>query len=148
MAKPKSKPKSKPKPKAKAKAAPKKAVAAKTKPAKAAPAKPKAAAKAKPATKAAPRMSWLDAKSGEPLIHQYTARLNSFLEAMADGKIDASEVDHQSKRLVKVMKEIEPKLSNALHAEVTELLCELSAFNIMQTVHEIASAEPVTKFRG
>ncbi len=38
------------------------------------------------------RMSWLDDESGAPLIHTYTERLKSFLEAMADGKIEAKEL--------------------------------------------------------
>ncbi len=144
-AKTKTKPKAKPVPKksspvAKAKPAEK---AAKRRPA---PLQKVKAAKAKSGAPA--RMSWLDAKSGEPLIHQYTERLNTFLEAMADGRVDSSEIEQQGKRLTRLLKQIEPKLTNALHSEVTELLCELSAYNIMQTVHELASAAPKTKFRG
>ena len=46
------------------------------------------------------------------------------------------------------MKKVEPKLDDDLHEEVTELLCELTAYNIMHTVSEIAEARPKTKFRG
>ena len=31
-----------------------------------------------------------------------------------------------------------------MHARITELLCELSAFNIMQLLHEIQEARPTT----
>ncbi|MBV8384902.1 MAG: hypothetical protein JOZ63_20110, partial [Planctomycetaceae bacterium] len=56
------------------------------------------------------RASWLDADSGEPMIHQYTERLNTFLEAMADGKVEAKELEAQEERLVTLLKKIEPKL--------------------------------------
>lgn len=95
----------------------------------------------------ASRRGWLD-DADEPTIHTYTERLNSFLEAMADGKVESHELEAQERRLTKLLKEIEPKLDEALHARVTELLCELSAYNIMRTVHEIAEARPATKFRG
>jgi hypothetical protein len=94
------------------------------------------------------RVSWLDADSGEPMIHQYTERLNTFLEAMADGKVEAKELEEQEERLVTLLKEIEPKLEDKLHGEVTELLCELTAYNIMHTMFEVAEAQPRTKFRG
>jgi flagellar motor protein MotB len=94
------------------------------------------------------RASWLDADSGEPMIHRYTERLNTFLEAMADGKVEAKELEEQEERLVTLLKEIEPKLGDELHGEVTELLCELTAYNIMHTMFEVAEAQPRTKFRG
>lgn len=94
------------------------------------------------------RVSWLDADSGEPMIHRYTERLNTFLEAMADGKVEAKELEEQEERLVTLLKEIEPKLGDELHGEVTELLCELTAYNIMHTMFEVAEAQPRTKFRG
>jgi hypothetical protein len=110
---------------------------------------PKAKAPA-PKAKAASsrRQSWLDDDSGEPMIHDYARRINSFLGAMADGRVEAGELSDQEQRLVALMKRIEPKLDDALHAEVTELLCELSAYNIMHTIFEIAEARPATKFRG
>ncbi len=46
------------------------------------------------------------------------------------------------------MKSVEPKLDGALHEEVTHLLCELSAYNIMKTLHELVASAPKTKFRG
>ena len=75
------------------------------------------------------RMSWLD-KSGEStLIDNYAQKSGSFIEAMADGNIDESEVKAQEAKLVELMKKVEPKLDDDQHAEITELLCELSAYN-------------------
>lgn len=58
---------------------------------------------------------------------------------MEDGKIDESELDEQEQRLVGLMQEIEPQLDDALHERVTELLCELTAYDLMQTLHSISS---------
>ncbi|MGC8641695.1 MAG: hypothetical protein ACP5XB_17650 [Isosphaeraceae bacterium] len=94
------------------------------------------------------RTHWLDEATDTPLIQEYAHRLNGFMEAMADGKIDPQELQEQEARLVEVMKRVEPELSDKLHADVTRLLCELSAYNIMHTLHELAAARPKTKFRG
>lgn len=110
-----------------------------------------AAAVAKPASgggKPAMRSSWLDEASNAPLIEKQARRLNSFLEAMADGKIDGREIAAQEARLVKLMKEIEPTLDAATHAKVTQLLCELTAYDLMQVLHSMEMARPKTVFQG
>jgi hypothetical protein len=99
-------------------------------------------------SKAGSRTEWLDEKSDTPLIGQYVERLGSFLHAMADGKIEASELKAQEARLVALMKTVEPELGDELHEKVTHLLCELSAYNIMHTIHDLVEGRPKTKFRG
>lgn len=94
------------------------------------------------------RSSWLDADSHQPVIDRYARRLAPFVEAMADGKIDDSEVAAQEKRLVKLMKEVEPALPPALHAKVTQLLCELTAYDLMRILHSMEQARPKTVFQG
>jgi len=93
------------------------------------------------------RASWLDDKA-TPQIQAYTERLGTFLEAMADGRVDKEELKEQQGRLVALMKKVEPELSDDLHEDVTKLLCELTAYNIMHTIHDLAEARPKTKFRG
>jgi hypothetical protein len=93
------------------------------------------------------RVSWLDDK-GTPLIDDYARQLESFLKTMADGKVDEGELKAQEKRLVALMKEVEPQLSDELHAKVTQLLCELTAFDLMQTFYTLQQARPKTRFRG
>jgi hypothetical protein len=93
------------------------------------------------------RTNWLDDTS-TPLIQAYTERLGTFLEALADGRVDEHELKDQEKRLVALMKKVEPQLSDGLHEEVTKLLCELTAYNIMHTVHDLAAVRPKTRFRG
>ncbi len=38
---------------------------------------------------ASPRTDWLDKSTDAPLIGQYAERLGTFLDAMADGRVDA-----------------------------------------------------------
>lgn len=115
--------------------------------------KPKPKLPAKPAKKpaSAPRVrrsSWLDEKAQMPVIEQYARQLGSFIDATADGVIEDSELQTQEALLVQLMKEIEPKLDDGLHAKVTRLLCELTAYDIMQLLHAMQKNRPQSVFRG
>jgi hypothetical protein len=103
---------------------------------------------AKKKTNTAQRLSWFDEQTHAPLIEQYARQLDSFVTTMADGKVEPSELKTQEERLVKLMKEIEPQLDDPLHAKVTELLCELTAYDLMQMVAVMQGARPKTVFRG
>lgn len=103
-----------------------------------------AAKSAKPAG----RQQWFDAASHEPLIENYARQLDSFIETMADGIVEDSEIKAQEERLIGLMKEVEPLLDDELHAKVTRLLCELTAYDIMQMLHSLQAARPRTQFRG
>lgn len=92
--------------------------------------------------------SWFDENSNQALISDQAQRLESFLNAVADGKVTDDEVKSQEARVVKLMKEIEPQLDPKLHERVTDLLCELTAFDMMQALNLMQQARPVTKFRG
>ena len=94
------------------------------------------------------RIDWLDTETEVPLIGQYAERLGTFLEAMADGRIDTQELKAQEARVVALMKLVEPHLNDEIHEQVTHLLCELSAYNIMNTMHQLMETTPKTKFRG
>jgi hypothetical protein len=96
----------------------------------------------------AQRSSWFDAATQTPLIEQSARQLDSFLATMADGIVDKSELKAQEARLVALMKEIEPGLDDSLHEKVTRLLCELTAFDLMQMMHALQVARPKTAFRG
>src|SRR5436305_5166372 len=97
---------------------------------------------AKRASKATGRKSWFDAKTQAPLIEQYARQLDSFIQTIADGRVDDAEVQAQEARLVALMKEVEPRLDDALHEKVTQLLCELTAYDIMQLLHTMQQARP------
>ncbi len=95
-----------------------------------------------------PRTSWLDEDSKTVRIDDYARQLDAFVAAMADGRIDDKELTAQESRVVALMKEVEPQLADAVHERVTALLCELSAFNVMQLLHSLHEARPKTTFRG
>lgn len=94
------------------------------------------------------RQSWLDEKTQTPLIDDYAKELNTFIDAMADGRIDDTELSAQEQRLVALMKEIEPQLDDTQHEKVTQLLCEMTAYSVMQLLCEVQKARPQTVFQG
>jgi len=94
------------------------------------------------------RKSWLDDKAESTLIDDYARDLSGFIEAMADGVMEAQEVQQQEQRVVALMKQIEPQLDDKMHEQVTKLLCEISAFSVMQVLHELYEARPTVAFRG
>lgn len=100
----------------------------------------------RPTSKA--RRSWLNKTGQTPQIESYARKLRSFINALADGVVDDSEVESQEQGLVRLMKEIEPQLDDALHARVTELLCELTAYDIMRLLHAMHATRPKGVFRG
>jgi hypothetical protein len=88
------------------------------------------------------RTPWFDDKAKDPLIDNYVQQTDTFLKAMADGKIDDAELKGQEQRLLKTMKEVDALLDDKQHAKVTQLLCDLTAYDIMQTLHGIQQARP------
>jgi predicted transcriptional regulator len=85
------------------------------------------------------RTSWFD-DADLPVIEEQVHKLESFTDAMADGVIEARELEKQQDSLVKVMKDVEGSLSDEQHGKVTRLLVELSAYNIMRLLHELHAA--------
>lgn len=95
-----------------------------------------------------PKSAWFDAASHTPIIAEKARQTESFLAAMADGKIEESEIKAQEQRLTQLMQKIEPQLAPELHAQVTELLCELTVYDFMQAIYSVGQARPKTVFRG
>jgi hypothetical protein len=111
--------------------------------------KPAKPAKAKrPVRKKVKRTKWLDPRTKTPLIDNYARQMSSFLKAMADGVIDEKEVKAQEARLVGLMKKVEPKLDDELHEKVTQLLCQLTVYDLMQTMTALHKNRPAHTFHG
>ena len=85
------------------------------------------------------RESWFDDRAEHPLIHERLEKLDSFTSALADGVVSKQELTGQEERLVRAMKKLEDKLSDELHATVTTVLVELTAYNVMRLLHELQS---------
>ena len=85
------------------------------------------------------RTSWFDEKAEHEAIQERASKLESFTSALADGVVSKQELTGQEQRLVAVMKKLEPELSDELHAKVTTVLVELTAYNVMRLLHELQS---------
>jgi hypothetical protein len=83
------------------------------------------------------RTSWFDEKAEHPLVQEQVTKLESFTAAMADGIVTKREVAGQEQRLMTVMKKLESELTDDLHAKVTTVLVELTAYNVMRLLHEL-----------
>jgi len=83
------------------------------------------------------KTSWFDEGAKIPTLHERVEKLESFTAAMADGVVDKKELEGQEQRLTAAMKALEPKLSDELHAQVTSVMIELTAYNIMRLLHEL-----------
>ena len=100
------------------------------------------------ASKTTFQSKWFDENSETPIIAEQSRRLDSFLSAVADGRVDNREVQEQEARLVELMKEIEPQLDPGMHDKITRLLCELTAYDMMNVMNMMQAARPTSKFRG
>jgi predicted transcriptional regulator len=83
------------------------------------------------------KTSWFDDKAEHPILQERASKLESFTNALADGVVTRRELEGQEQRLMSAMKSLEPELSDALHAKVTTVLVELSAYNVMRLLHEL-----------
>jgi predicted transcriptional regulator len=80
------------------------------------------------------RQSWFDPQSNQVLFDHFVERLESWQQAIADGIITSQEIQKQAELVAALLRELEPKLSDELHDEVTRVLYELAVFNEMQRV--------------
>lgn len=94
------------------------------------------------------RTSWFDDNAQHPLIHEQIEKLESFTSALADGQVSKQELSGQEQRLVSAMQALEPDLSDALHAKVTRVLVELSAYDVMRLLHELRAEQVRIAFSG
>jgi predicted transcriptional regulator len=83
------------------------------------------------------RASWLN-DDNLPMIDEHVSQLEHFTQSIADGQIDKDELDKQEQNLIDAMKAVEGDLSDEQHAKVTRLLVELTAYNVMNLMHELA----------
>jgi predicted transcriptional regulator len=83
------------------------------------------------------RTSWFDDKAEHEAIQERASKLESFTSALEDGVVSKQELGGQEQRLVAAMKKLEPALNDDLHAKVTDVLVELTAYNVMRLLHEL-----------
>jgi len=83
------------------------------------------------------RTSWFDENDAHPVVLESVSKLESFTSALADGVVEKKELAGQEQRLVAAMKHLEVELSDELHTKVTNVLVELTAYNVMRLLHEL-----------
>ena len=93
------------------------------------------------------RASWIDDDSN-PALDAHVAKLEHFSSSLADGKIDTTELEQQEQNLVAAMRAVEPNLDDAMHGKVTKLLAELTAYTVMQVLHDMAKAKVQRSIKG
>jgi hypothetical protein len=94
------------------------------------------------------RTSWFDDKAEHPIIQDRVAKLDTFTSALADGVVTKQELANQEARLAAALKAVEPKLNDDAHAGVTAVLVELTAYNVMRLLHELAAERARVVFRA
>ena len=92
------------------------------------------------------RTSWFDDKGQHPIVHDRINTLESFTSALADGVVAPDELQSQEQRLLGAMRTLEPALDDDMHAKVTTVLVELSAYNVMRLLHELQAQRVRTAF--
>src|SRR3954463_5822935 len=93
------------------------------------------------------RTIWFVDKGEDPLIHERMGKLGSSPSALGGGHVSKQELGGQEQRLFAAMKALEPDLSDALHARVTTVLVELSAYNVMRLLHELRAEQTRLAFK-
>jgi hypothetical protein len=93
------------------------------------------------------RTSWFDDKAEHPAIQDQLTKLDSFTSALADGVVSSDELKGQEHRLIAAMKALESHLSDELHAQVTTVLVELTAYDVMRLLHELQAERARQAFR-
>ena len=83
------------------------------------------------------RTSWFDDKAEHEAIQARATKLDAFTSALADGVVSKQELTGQEQRLLQATKTLEPQLTDDLHAGVTNVLVELTAYNVMRLLHEL-----------
>ena len=85
------------------------------------------------------RTSWFDAESSALAFDHYVEKMDSWQSALADGVVEPQEVQQQAERVSRMLRTLEPKLSNTLHEELTQIFHELAVLYGMQQLAEANS---------
>lgn len=79
------------------------------------------------------RIGWFSEEGDALFFQQYVDRMESWQQAIADGRVTPEEIKAQAERVAALLREIEPLLDDPLHEKVTRLLLELVVLHAMQT---------------
>lgn len=86
------------------------------------------------------RANWIS-DDNHPDLDEHVSQLEHFVTSIADGIVDKDELAKQEENLVTAMNAVESTLSDEQHTLVTKLLVELTAYNVMGALHEMAASQ-------
>lgn len=81
------------------------------------------------------RDGWFDGKGIDLLRDDFLEDHPRWQRYIADGQITASEILEQESNIMAMLTQLEPKLSDAQHAELTKVLLEYEVLVNMALVH-------------
>jgi len=85
--------------------------------------------------------SWFDPETNEMMFSKYLEQMESWQKALADGVVEAEEVRQQAEKVSEMLRALEPKLSDELHEELTQILYEWAVLQAMERLVELTEAE-------
>ena len=94
------------------------------------------------------RTSWFDDKAEHLVVHEQVTKLESFTSALADGVVTKQELAKQEAHVIAALKTLEPQLNDAQHEQVTRVLVEMTAYNVMRLLHELQAERAKIAFEG
>ncbi len=87
------------------------------------------------------RKSWFDPETNEMMFSKYLEQMESWQKALADGIVEPVEVRQQAEKVSEMLRALEPKLSDELHEELTQILYEWAVLQAMERLVELTEAE-------
>ncbi len=87
------------------------------------------------------RRSWFDPESNEMMFAKYLEQMESWQKALADGVVEPVEVREQAEKVSEMLRALEPKLSDELHKELTQILYEWAVLQAMERLLDLTEAE-------
>ena len=85
------------------------------------------------------KTSWFSEEGESAAMQRFLDRMESWQEAMADGRIEENEVREQGERVAELLRELDESLDDREHELATRALLEYAVLQAMQ--HSLAMSE-------
>jgi hypothetical protein len=80
------------------------------------------------------RRSWFSEEGDDFVFHRYVERVDTWKDAIADGRVTGEEVREQAERVADLMRSLEDRLDDDLHDFVTTVFLEWAVLQGLQSV--------------
>ncbi|WP_218079307.1 hypothetical protein [Anthocerotibacter panamensis] len=89
-----------------------------------------------------PRAHWFDEETGQVHLTDYFQQMESWQQAIADGKITPDELRAQGEQVIALLKEVEALVTPEQHAQLTEIFSEMAVLQAMQATAITSTLQP------